>query len=1651
MDQSKRELFQKLHDESLKDYETFKKKRYKAIWRSQIEKYPETAHFVYELLQNADDARATNSLFVLSKECLVFKHNGTKHFDITDVDNEDIKQGDINAICSLWSSKAEDDVTIGKFGVGFKSVFKYVDSPEIYDDEFKFRIDNYIVPTEIETDHQLRQKGETLFVLRFKEPEKAFKHIESRLKELKNPILYLNHLESIEWKYADDDVVHSYNKEVHKEFEKDGVTCEDVFLTSGEKQVELYLFTKKVELINPNTGNRVQQNINVAYYLKEDRSLDVEKGRNIFCFFATSDSYGMCFESHGPFMLNESRTNILRDDNDVNEALDDSILELASQALLYLKEFRLLNENLFAMVPKETEYLREKGMSALVKNKYKEVIKNNELILARDGTYKYPSKVRRGASPELERLIDKSQLNQLLKTVDVDFVAVKNRDEINSNESKEYFAELGIKEFNNDELARCVDGAFLDLQQEWIGKFYNYISEYARQLWNKNGAALRTKPIIKTTGKVWKSPYYLDERQNEQPNVYLPTESFGKEKTDCFDFVDNEHFQKYERFFKDLGLKEPDSMDFIDRGILPKYRKLKDKALNREEVENGQIQDGIHSIWVGTNSNVDYYDANYFKYVLISREELDTDFHSVFKIWKDSNDSEKQELIKKLKKDWWIYAKRNDGEGDLHFLCKIRNENIGGVILCDDNEQMTDFNPFGCFVDYSRYLNQVPGVDTNEIKSFFKSLGVRFSLEIVHEKRDGYNEYGRIREELLLKGITPAAFQWGRSAIINDYKFEGWTKWDENRFGVIQSRIMWECLRKLPTDEIESIKNASCNAKRKRYTSCPSEVFRCDSTLLYMLKHDKWIYNEKGIGCSPKEITIKEFHVLGYGECLLEKDLPFKYDSTIQREKPALPTFSGTPEQQNWQRKGKLVEDLDLTEDELKELAEEKKKKALREEARQNKGKRSEYRGGPVETNQSIDGLGSGTKENKKESDQQSDENAEQESRKQKTDRSVELQKFIDKQNEKIQNEEEKEDLRNSMDGKQKYSKGWFSDGLKIEYLNAKEDSKDKIAKSISLSFSRVTPEHSNVYCFSDSSQLIPRWLEELDGDLKVTLLFVDGEDVNVNFAMASVQDFSLKLRGKGNDEGLLKQIAWDKLTVATLDVNNPKGLVKNLSEAFSGLPFPDDFDMKSELKDNLKFVFGPPGTGKTYYLAHEIITKRISEGNGCRILVLTPTNHAADVITKELVSANPNTYKDWLGRFVATNDQEIEDWDLVWDRKSTLYRQKKCCLVSTIARLSYDFFENDLGDKFFIKDMDWDCVICDEGSMISLPEIMYAIYKFSYDRSGGYKDVPIFIAGDPKQLQPIDTCGVWGAENVYDVVELKSFKNPQTQPIQFEVVNLKQQRRSVPAIGELFSRYSYDGMLEHYRKSEEILDLHLDMLKLKPITYLPFYVNNFDDIYGAKKMSGSNVHIYSAILTAELCRYIAKEYARNAEDKKLKIGVICPYIAQVQLIDRLLSGYNDLPSVETAEIHVGTIHSFQGDECNIVFALFNPPKGMASKKQDQFTMLLNDDHLVNVAISRARDYLCIMVPNENSYGRENLTDVNKVADVIESRDFPNKDFVGRIDCEEIESLLFGERNYLKNNSFVTSHQMANVYTPSNFDFEIRVDENAIDIQIGNR
>ena len=97
-----------MHNGRLEDAKTFNKPDYRGFWTSITDKYKEKAHFVYELLQNADDARAKKVVFQLKPNCLVFRHNGSVRFSVSDVDDKEHK-GHINSITGIgFSTKVQN-------------------------------------------------------------------------------------------------------------------------------------------------------------------------------------------------------------------------------------------------------------------------------------------------------------------------------------------------------------------------------------------------------------------------------------------------------------------------------------------------------------------------------------------------------------------------------------------------------------------------------------------------------------------------------------------------------------------------------------------------------------------------------------------------------------------------------------------------------------------------------------------------------------------------------------------------------------------------------------------------------------------------------------------------------------------------------------------------------------------------------------------------------------------------------------------------------------------------------------------------------------------------------------------------------------------------------------------------------------------------------------------------------------------------------------------------------------------------------------------------------------------------------------------------------------------------------------------------------
>ena len=138
-------------------------------------------------------------------------------------------------------------------------------------------------------------------------------------------------------------------------------------------------------------------------------------------------------------------------------------------------------------------------------------------------------------------------------------------------------------------------------------------------------------------------------------------------------------------------------------------------------------------------------------------------------------------------------------------------------------------------------------------------------------------------------------------------------------------------------------------------------------------------------------------------------------------------------------------------------------------------------------------------------------------------------------------------------------------------------------------------------------------------------------------------------------------------------------------------------------------------------------------------------------------------------------------------------------------------------------------------------------------------------------------------------------------------------------------------------------------------------------------------------------------------------------------------------------ELNVGTIHSFQGDECDIIIAVFNPPPVITDSNE----MFLNKLNIINVSLSRARDYLFMIMPDRRTDNISNLKVIKKAEDL-----FRSSSSFREFNSHEIEKIMFGSENYLEDNTFTTGHQSVNVYAVPEKRYEFRSEDSAIDVQV---
>ncbi len=158
-------------------------------------RYDDRTHFIFELLQNAEDALSRRSgwqgsravKFSLTERLLRVSHFGRPFND-----------RDVRGICGIAES-TKDLNSIGRFGIGFKSVYAFAERPEVHSGDEDFAIESYVWPTA--TPKVGRAPDETIIVLPLKsQDDQDLQEIAKGLQRLgPRALLFLRQIEEIEW------------------------------------------------------------------------------------------------------------------------------------------------------------------------------------------------------------------------------------------------------------------------------------------------------------------------------------------------------------------------------------------------------------------------------------------------------------------------------------------------------------------------------------------------------------------------------------------------------------------------------------------------------------------------------------------------------------------------------------------------------------------------------------------------------------------------------------------------------------------------------------------------------------------------------------------------------------------------------------------------------------------------------------------------------------------------------------------------------------------------------------------------------------------------------------------------------------------------------------------------------------------------------------------------------------------------------------------------------------------------------------------------------------------------------------------------------------------------------------------------------------
>ncbi len=535
--------------------------------------YEQPSRFIEEILQNTEDAYARKKSegtenkirFKLFSDRIEIHHNG-KDFD----------EADLMSITTFAHTTKKNDSAvnqIGKFGIGFKSVFSITDAPEIHCEPYHYSITDFEVLEDTRPEKP-DENFNTLIILPFKKKKQTecFDAVSNGLKTLNEySLLFLKKITCIEI-YISGDLSVSINRkttETNKNYRTIRVGKISSDPSYGEETSNYIIFSKQP------LSEKQQPELAFKFDIDRDglRIMPICQAP-VFVYFPTKMNSRLNFILNAPFTTSPLREYIPFDTHlaPENPRILSEAVALFLSALKTLKQKKWLDLNLISILPLTFEQNSEVNRThdLVVYQAFFDALLNffkteaavpvAENKIARNDDVLIPH------HEEIAGLLDSSDLQKLYKKK---FFIDPRIHEKQFDEVRNYFTEvLQIKTADAQSFGfrLLIDTSFLHNKNlEWLRKFYKYIHKN-QLLWDAQHSSdyysLRTAAIILTQDNSFSPAFDAEKRLR----VFLPTEK------KCFLPVINKKLlsdNECQAFFKDVGISEPEMADDVEFNVIP--------------------------------------------------------------------------------------------------------------------------------------------------------------------------------------------------------------------------------------------------------------------------------------------------------------------------------------------------------------------------------------------------------------------------------------------------------------------------------------------------------------------------------------------------------------------------------------------------------------------------------------------------------------------------------------------------------------------------------------------------------------------------------------------------------------------------------------------------------------------------------------------------------------------------------------------------------------------------------------------------------------------------------------------------------------------------------------------------------------------------